>query len=126
MPEIPTAEHLIEAARHSLKTEIIPALAGEQRKEAAMIARALAIVARELADGGHTDRQIVAAWSALYPDLAGTPQPIDVLSARIVDDIRRGAFDDERMRDAVEAVLMIQATLKLDLSNKGFLYSSSQ
>ncbi len=123
MPEIPTAEHLIEAARHSLKTEIIPTLSGEHRKEAAMIARALAIVARELADGGRTDRQVVETWAALYPNLTDAPQAVDALNARIVDDIRRGAFDGDGMREAVEAALMAQATLKLRLGNQGFLYA---
>ena len=77
------AETLIELAIKTLKTELQPALSGDQRYIVAMIANALDIARREIITDGET-----AHWKLLddiYPEGEGTMKQLaaDIRSGKV-------------------------------------------
>lgn len=80
---------LLETARDVLRERIAPAVPAELRFETAMVANAMAIVAR--AAGGLPGAAEVAGLARLYPEAVG--EPVEVLRQRLVADIRAGRFD---------------------------------
>jgi hypothetical protein len=98
-------------------TEIRPALTGESRYQAAMVASALAIVARMIADGTHAETRQHAALAELY----GSPQGLSLaaLEQRLARELRAGASNPGRERQ-VRAALLSRALVRLELSNPSY------
>ncbi len=121
MRDAPDVDELLAAARDSLLANVLPTVAAAQKREVLMIANALAIARRSLAAGDAPLVAELAALRQLYPPSAdGEAQDLDLnaalvaLNARLVADIRRGAFDAPGpVRSAVEALLKESVVQKL-------------
>lgn len=102
MSDIPDASNLLATAREVLVNDLLPALPGELRHAALMIANAMAISAREYRQG----EEALRAETARLPELLGSAAPAaaapgarhdtDPVALRrlLVAAIRAGAFDD--------------------------------
>ncbi|MGE3774181.1 MAG: DUF6285 domain-containing protein [Gammaproteobacteria bacterium] len=121
MRDAPDVDELLGAARDSLLANILPAVAAAQKREVLMIANAVAIARRSLAAGDAPLVAELAVLRELYPLAADDEtQGLDLnaalaaLNARLVRDIRRGAFDAPgAARSAVEALLKESVVQKL-------------
>ena len=108
-----SAETLIENAIRTLRSEIQPTLAPEQRYAAAMIANALEIARRDILTDGES-----ALWELLdtvYPDGDGS-------AARLAADIRSGDVNDGAPPD-LRAQLKATVVSELRIRNPRFLRS---
>lgn len=129
MPDRPTLDELIAAARGHLEAHVIPAIkaAGDQRLyfQTLVAANILAIAEREIAHGwGH----LLEDW-ALHEALTGSDQPLPAdpgaartaLTARdehLAAAIRAGAYDDDpRLLD----LLIGRTTRALEIANPRLL-----
>jgi hypothetical protein len=101
----PDALALIAEARHTLLEAVLPALSGEPRIAALMVANALGIAERDLAQGAP------AAAAAAYARLAADP-------AALVAAIRSGAHDAD---PAAHAALTEAARARVAASRPGAL-----
>jgi hypothetical protein len=81
---------LLETARLLLRERIQPAVPAELRFETAMVANAMAIVARAAA-GRLPGAAEAAGLRRLYPEEADAP--VEALRRRLVADIRAGRLD---------------------------------
>jgi hypothetical protein len=121
MRDAPDADDLLGTARDSLLANILPVVAPAQRREILMIANAIAIARRSLAAGEAPLLAELAALRALYPQSAGEEtrglaidDALAALNARLVRDIRRGAFDAPGcLRSTVESLLRDAVVQKL-------------
>lgn len=118
MQDGPDAPTLLRIARDTLIRTLLPALAGERRYAGLMIARALAIALRELADDGAAAAAEQVRLFARYPD-APPDASLDALRRRLVADIRAGAADDDAevtalIRDQVRDRLALTRPETLD------------
>jgi hypothetical protein len=95
----PTAANLLETARTALGQGIVPLLSGPAHYQALMVARAMAIAARQLEAGEGPEEAARTRLAALY----GTPSAtLEDLERRLAADLRAGAFDEPgAKRDAV-------------------------
>lgn len=100
--EQPDAIELIEVARESLLEHVLPALEGEARYHALMIANAMAIALRELGAGGTDLEREVDDLRGLYEHREGDAadaaeedpvQTLTQLEARLARDLRDGVLD---------------------------------
>ena len=106
--EEPHGAALLDAARQALVAEITPALEGRPRYVALMVANAIGIVARELAQSERSAR----AWDAVLAPVAGPDGP-DAAAARLVAAIRAGAHDaDPALHDALTETTAIAAEVR--------------
>lgn len=111
----PTAGNLLETARGVLRDRILPALPPELRYEALMIANAMAIAARQIATGDSPVAEATARLRALYDAPEESAADLD---ARLVADLRAGAFDEPGpRRDAVYGHLLATARARAAESN---------
>jgi Domain of unknown function (DUF6285) len=95
----PTAANLLETARTALRQSIVPFLTGPAHYQALMVARAMAIAARQLEVGEGPEEAARARLASLYDAPAAT---LEELERRLGADLRRGAFDEPgAKRDAV-------------------------
>jgi hypothetical protein len=95
----PTAANLLETARTALRQSIVPLLTGPAHYQAIMVARAMAIAARQLEVGEGPEEAARARLESLYDTPAAT---LEELERRLAADLRRGAFDEPgAKRDAV-------------------------
>jgi hypothetical protein len=112
------APDLLEAARAALRGEVMPAVAPERRYEAAMVANAIGIAAREV-------RQGAAAREAERAELAafcgeGSAASLDDLRRRLRRDLRAGSLDaaaEARLR----GLLLAAVRRRLAISNPDHL-----
>ena len=134
MTDISDATDLIETAREALLRELIPALSGERRYLALMIANAMAIAAREhrlraaamrseavrlgklLAEIGRVPRR---------PQSAGDTGELPALRREVSVAIRAGDFDRPEHADALAATLDRTTRDWLAISNPKALRSDS-
>lgn len=109
-------EALLVIARDTLRTGIMPAVFGDARFKTAMLANALAIVQRSIAEGGKSESAESAALAALCPDVAeeGTAR-----RTKLVADIRRGAFDG-RGDELVATLLAPRVRARLAVSQPDY------
>jgi hypothetical protein len=91
MRQTPDAANLIAIARQTLLDTLLPALPADKRYAGLMIANALAIAGRQLAEPAIDDRTTVAM---AMPELATDVPGADALEA-LVQAIRSGRFDDD-------------------------------
>lgn len=105
------AETLIELAISTLKNDLQPALAGDQRYKAAMIGNALEIARREIVADGETEH-----WKLLdsiYPEGEGTMQ-------QLAADIRSGKVSTKTKPDLAERLRAVVIE-ELNIRNPRFL-----
>ncbi|SPJ33645.1 phosphotransferase [Kushneria phyllosphaerae] len=109
------ARDLMEITRQTLKSEIIPALEGEARHSALMVANALSIIARQQYRG-------VSIWGEVRETLAQQLSlPMDAeddhAGARaLVDEISRGARDTPEQFEALRHLLREDALARARIS----------
>jgi len=116
----PDAATLLDFARVALLRELAPLLPAERQHQATLIARAMAIAAREAAAGAAP----LAACHRALAELCGEGD-LDTLLRRLADAIRAGAYDAPGApRDQVERVLWAITLQKLSESNPDYLAAS--
>ncbi|MCS7266705.1 MAG: DUF6285 domain-containing protein [Geminicoccaceae bacterium] len=104
---------LLETARELFRARLQPAVPAELRFEAAMIANAMAIVARAAA-GRVPGAAETEGLRRLYPEAADAP--VETLRRRLVADIRAGRMDAAGSRLAAY-VLRPRVSERLALSD---------
>jgi hypothetical protein len=119
--DVPDAAELLATARETLARELLPALSGELRYRGLMVANALAIAAREVADGHDTIRREIEllrplAAQAVPPSDAGSDD-VHALRRIVAAAIRDGRFDDDVHAKALLAALDEIAGHRLAISN---------
>ena len=100
---------LVGVARGALRERLMPRLDGEERYEAAMIANALAIAAREVRLGAGVRAEERDLLARFY-DAAGD---LDPLRRRLCRDLRAGAIAEER---AVELRTLLERLVRARLA----------
>jgi hypothetical protein len=108
---------LLEVARAALRENVLPRVAPEGRYDAAMLANALGIAARELAQGAAAREAERADLGALLGDPAAS---LDELRARLCREIRSGSLPpaaEPRLR----ALLLAAVRRRLAISNPDHL-----
>ena len=88
MHDEPSGAALLDIARTALMDEVTPALTGRPRYVALMVANALGIAMREIAQAGAS----AAAWDRALAPVAGAEDPVQAL----VQAIRAGKHDADR------------------------------
>lgn len=127
MREQPFGEQLLEAASVVLREQLIPALTGDKRFAAQMIASAIAIVFRELRIGETLEQQEMAALGkllSLAEDGFTVSIPVDSLveaNRQLCRLIREGSADQGPFREAVRRHLKLVAVSRLAISNPSYL-----
>ncbi|MCJ2014772.1 DUF6285 domain-containing protein [Methylobacterium sp. J-076] len=101
MRDDPSGAALIDAARRALTEEVVPGLAGRPRYVALMVANALGIALREIAQAD----AVAHAWDRALPP---GPEPEDAKRATLVAAIRAGGHDGDA---ALHAALLETATV---------------
>ena len=122
MNDRPDATELLEIARRALLDEILPRLPEDLRYSALMIANAMAIAAREHADGDAAAQAELARLRDLFGErpkpLMGEPlhAALTGYNRRLAAEIRGGRFDDKQ-RPALIEHLEKSAADKLAIAN---------
>ncbi|QXH54531.1 DUF6285 domain-containing protein [Pseudomonas maumuensis] len=110
----PNAAQLLDIARQTLLEQVLPALSGELRYPALMIANAMAVAARESRLQGELDAQEHARLGALLEappaTLAGTRQ-------QLAQAIREGSYDAPQARRTLVEALRQTTLARLSISN---------
>ena len=114
MSQSSMAANLLATARNLLRSEIAPALPGNLRFPAAMIANAMAIASRELEHGADNRAQLRALLARRYPERPETA-PLDDLQRSFARDLRAGRFDHEE-HAGLRALLRSYIQLHLKIS----------
>ena len=120
MRDRPDGAVLLDFARIALLRDLAPLLPAERQHEAALIARAMAIAAREAAAGAAPLAACQAALAALYGE-----GDLDTLLRRLAAAIRAGAYDAPgAAREEVRRLLWAITVQKLSESNPDYLAAS--
>jgi Domain of unknown function (DUF6285) len=120
MRDRPDGAVLLEFARAALLRDLAPLLPAERQHEAALIARAMAIAAREAAAGAAPLAACRAALAELYGE-----GDLDTLLHRLTAAIRAGTFDAPGApREQVKRLLWAITVQKLSESNPDYLAAS--
>ena len=125
MQDRPTARELLEAVRHFLEADVVPALDGPRQFHARVAANVLAIVGRELAG---EEAALAAEWrrlaTLLGTEAAAPPPGLEALrvavreaSGALAERIRRGDADAGPFRDAARAHVRATVLEKLAVAN---------
>ena len=112
MRDRPDAARLLEQARASLLTELLEALPGDKRYTALMVANALAIAQREIADGDAVSQGERDTLTALLSGKDG--EELKDLEQRLATEIRDGRHDGS---DKVHRSLMESCVRRLRITN---------
>lgn len=120
MPERPDALALLEAARESLGSELLPGASAEQKLPMLMLAKALSIAVRELAKGEADPDGLELA--ALHSALGSVADDVDAAGLRehARERLRAGHLDtaaDARLRTG----LLATTRARLAISNPRLL-----
>jgi hypothetical protein len=107
MNDRPNATELLDIARTTLISAVLPRLPEDQRYNALMIANAMAISAREHAQGPEVPLAELARLRALFNEnddsgVGALPAALERYNRRLVADIRTGQFDAEKRTALVE------------------------
>ena len=108
---------LLDAARHSLRRDILPALDGDRRYVAAMVANALAVGSRALSLGSELEARQRTMLAALYD----APEAISLrqLERRLAFELRTARLTPDR-EEQVRAALLGRVLARLELSNPDY------
>jgi hypothetical protein len=100
---LPTAPDILAVVREFLETQIVPAVADDQRFNVRVAVNLLATVERELLLGPAAD----AAEAVRLAGLTGIEGPLAENNRRIAEAIRRGdlAFDDPQLLDHLRSTV---------------------
>jgi len=115
----PNGVELLRVARTTLLEELLPQLPAEARYAARMTANAMAIAARELADGGEMERAELRRLAAFYAEPADQRDvraALGALERRLARDLRDGAFAESR-EDELRELLHARLRARLRISN---------
>ena len=104
-------------ASATLRDEIQPHLGAEQRYPAAMVANALRICARALAEGDRIADVQCQALRTLHPDAPAAD--LGALERRLAAELRAGHLPPER-EQRIRDVLRIRALARLALTNPDY------
>jgi len=110
----PNAHELLEIARATLLEQLLPALPGELRYPALMIANAMAIAARENRLGAQAEDQEQARLAALVDD---APSTLPDLRRQLARAIRQGSHDAPQTRRTLVETLRQISVARLAISN---------
>lgn len=110
----PNAHQLLEIARATLLEQLLPALPGELRYPALMIANAMAIAARESRLGAQAEDQEQARLVALVDD---APSTLSDLRRQLARAIRQGSHDAPQTRRTLVETLRQVTVARLAISN---------
>lgn len=115
----PAAADLLDIARATILSEVVPALPEAQRYAALMVANALAIAARELAapTPDAAERARLAALLADGVPGGDGPQALREATARLAARIREGLYDEGDARLRLLAHLRETTRARLAVSN---------
>jgi hypothetical protein len=120
MRDRPAGAALLDFARAALLRDLAPLLPAERQHEAALIARAMAIAAREAAAGDAPLRACQAALAGLLGE-----GDLDALLRRLAMAIRAGDYDaPSPQRAQVRRLLWAITVQKLRESNPDYLAAS--
>jgi AcrR family transcriptional regulator len=121
MTDHPDGAALLEEARRTLLEVLLPLLPPERRYDGLMVANAMAIAAREAAQGDVALREAVQQLSALFPAASAGEDPrahLRELEARLSGEIRAGLSDAPGVRrDAVRDYLRRSVIARARVSN---------
>lgn len=113
-----TAGELLATARNELLSKLLPEVPDGLRYETLMIANAMAIAMRDMADGGNAVGHEAKAWSMLLDAAAeGTSESLPMLRRQLCQAIRSGAFDAPGRKQALTDVATEVTRRKLAISN---------
>jgi hypothetical protein len=131
MNNLPGGPELLTIAREALMADLLPLAHGDARYTLLMVANAMAIAAREAADGDAQAQARLSRLEKLYGETSGARSGADLESQlaeherRLAQDIRAGRFDanDDRQRAMLE-YLRESVAARLRISNPKALGSS--
>lgn len=125
MRDEPTGEQLLASAEALLREHLLPALQGSQKTDALMIARAMAIAARQLHNGERAEEEELESLRGLVgtvdePSADLRPRLL-AANRQLCECIRSGQADDSETRRQVFAHLQRVTRQKLAESNPRLL-----
>jgi Domain of unknown function (DUF6285) len=122
MRDLPPATDILQTAHTLMRERIIPALPDVERYNGLLIASAMAIVARELANGTETARREAAEHSRLGALLGQwDTAPVDLWRS-VARRIRAGEYDPAHPgHEQVLALLRATVRADLELCNPAYL-----
>jgi hypothetical protein len=117
----PAAADLLETARALLRDELIEHLPASQKLNGLMIANAMAIAARELAEAPALEGEAEAEMRFIYAE----SEDVDLatLTRRMSRDIRNGRFDEN---EGVYRSLLENTRKRIAISNPRYLEASQK
>lgn len=125
MSDVADAGDLLTTARDALLSSLLPALAGEDRYTALMVASAMAIAARESVLGNATNQREVERLRSLTADIVPPDDPdandVGALRRRVTAAIRDGRFDDDAHAKALLCALLDICADRVAISNPNAL-----
>jgi hypothetical protein len=128
MQDRPTAIELLEAVKHFLETDVVPALSGPKQFHARVAANVMAILAREWQLEEEHLRAERQSLAALLGESAAPPDTREALrgdTRRLTEDlcarIRGGDADEGPWRAAVLQHLRLVVRQKLEVASPGML-----
>lgn len=128
MRDEPTGEQLLASAEALLRESLLPALEGSRKTDALMIARAMAIAARQLHNGERAEEEELENLRGLVGDAAQGPgtlrQCLLASNRELCRRIRKGDADDGPLRQQVLAHLRRTTCQRLAESNPRLLGQS--
>ncbi|MGB5956365.1 4-hydroxypentanoyl-CoA kinase subunit LvaB [Pseudomonas sp.] len=110
----PNAHELLDIARATLLEQLLPALPGELRYPALMIANAMAIAARESRLGAQAEDQEQARLAALVDE---APSTLPDMRRQLARAIRQGRHDAPQTRRTLIETLRQVTVARLAISN---------
>jgi len=113
----PDARDLLATARETLLAQLLPALPAQLHYEGRMIASAMLIASRELAQSAacaDLERQALAGLLALHDEAAASAKQARAQLARL---IRQGAYDSHAARTRLLEALRAINRAQLSISN---------
>jgi hypothetical protein len=128
MHDRPTATELLEAVRHFLESDVVPALEGPKKFHARVAANLMSIVAREWQLEDAQLRQEWQSLAAILGEAAAMPEGREALrtelrcrTERLCERIRGGEADAGAWRAQVLAHLRLVVRQKLEVASPGML-----
>ena len=110
---------LLEAARAALRGEVMPAVAPERRYQAAMVANAIGIAAREVRQGAAAREAERADLAAFYAADGGTS--LVELRRRLCGELRAGDLGGTAVDGRLRGLLLAATRRRLAISNPDHL-----
>ena len=120
----PDARELLECAERTLSSEVAPDLSNRQRYNVALIASALGIARRELANGATAWADELAALKELYgaDGLETDEKALHRMNRKFAADLRAGVYDETcNARLTAQRLLREDVLARLAEDNPGYV-----